>query len=1205
MKIWLFGTYKWQGNPKALFLYMTANCQSTHECWWITDTKEDAEILKKQGIEQVTYTNSNKAKALFAKADIYVTENFRETYPPEMSKDTIIFNTWHGVGLKHIELALGEQSVLSDGVVKKYIKNFTLYKDNTYFLATSAAMEEHFLEETAIDKNKIIRSGYPRNIVYNHNISTYNFEKVTNINLNKINDVILFAPTYRITAIDGVFKYLLPDLSAIKERAQAQNNLFIIKVHPFMTKDIYYQQLREEYKDDQHILFWNDNYDIYEIFNLIDIAIVDYSSIFYDLMEAGVKRFIRYIPDYDEYIGQSEFIGDYFNLTTGEIARSFTDLLNLLTHEIPESNNLTHIQDYFFSYDKNADIGDMIREIDNIKVEHLPHKELHSFDIFDTLIRRKSQTPFSIFYYMQKMMMSNTQLPLPAYLIDNWVRIRSQAEYDVRDSYAKTQFERNSDKLEITFNDLYNQLQLHLNLSEQQINYLKKLEIDAEIAHIEPIPERINRLLQLKEAGNDVILMSDMYLPKSVILQMLEKADPRLLGIELYLSTEIGHQKSTGKLFKHIFFKHKYNYSRWVHYGDNVKADGTSPRRLNIQTFVHHPDSFIKFESAMIESMSTRVRYDAYLLAAQWQRFRTQTIKSSKSNLEFDRKYYAYAYAGSALVPYVHWSILDALQRGYKTLYFISRDGHFLKKIADQIIATRNYPIKTDFIYGSRQAWRVPSYIDELDPEMFGGFGNFVGMDSFDDLVKASWLEEDELLGLFPQFSALKQLPHLRGTTAENIRVLLKDSPEYHQKVLAIAAERRKLVCEYLQQNINFNEKFAFVEFWGRGYTQDVFARLLKATAGKEVDTDFYYVRSFSPDKPGIHRRNFIVAPKNFSYFEPIFASTPYQSIKSYQLNEHTGKVEAVVTPAPNEMAEVFEDQLTNFTRDYLNVAATDDLQFIYELANFSYDYQMKNHNDQFICSVFASLKDNISSYGETREYAPVLTLKQLQAVSSKQDIDKLTTSISISLARSEEAVYKHYQKIYAKMKLPKVTSGLSKRIYAVNDLESYIYSDVVPFQAYCTNGNGLYMDISFNEASKRKDIRLAKGAVFDVIAVEWLKNGVPRLVTEYGYVTASNHWVAFYDETLMPDAIKHEILETVQDKPGNATNLLKQVAASKKGLAFEPTSGNSRKLNKLRRNPYLFFSDAKKPSARLLKHCFNEKHATGRLLTHLIRRYF
>ena len=1203
MKTWLFGTYKWQGNPKALFLYMTTNCRDTHDCWWIADTKEDAKILKKQGFEKITYLNSDKANKLFAIAHVYVTENFREGYPSTISDNIVIFNTWHGVGLKHIELAC-EQPVIQDSVARKNIKNFKLYTNNTYFLVTSPAMEEHFIRETVIRANQVIHGSYPRNTVYTQNISTFNFDKISHINLDSINNIILFAPTYRATAISGVFQYLLPDLEAIKEKMQAQNNLFIIKVHPFMTKDAYYQQMREAYRNDPHILFWNDDYDIYEIFNQIDIAIIDYSSIFYDLLEAGVKRFIRYIPDYEEYIGHSEFIGDYFSLTAGEISKDFNSLLNMLNKPTAESDNLAYIREYFFSYDQGADIGDMIREIDNIKVEHLPHKELHSFDIFDTLIRRKSQTPFSIFYYMQKMMMSNTQLPLPAYLIDNWVRIRSQAEYDVRDSYAKTQFERNSDKLEITFNDLYNQLQLHLNLSEQQINYLKKLEIDAEIAHIEPIPERINRLLQLKEAGNDVILMSDMYLPKSVILQMLEKADPRLLGIELYLSTEIGHQKSTGKLFKHIFFKNKYNYSRWVHYGDNVKADGTSPRQFNIQTFVHHPDSFIKFESAMIESMSARVRYDAYLLAAQWQRFRTQTVKSSKSNLEFDQKYYAYAYAGSALVPYVHWSILDALQRGYETLYFISRDGHFLKQIADQIIATRNYPIKTDFIYGSRQAWRIPSYIDELDSEMFGPFGNFVGMDSFDDLVKASWLEEEELLALFPQFAALKQLPHLRGNTAENIRTLLKNSPEYHQKVLAIAAEHRKLVCKYLQQNINFNEKFAFVEFWGRGYTQDVFSRLLKATAGKKIDTDFYYVRSFSPDKPGIHRHNFIVAPKNFSYFEPIFASTPYQSIKNYQLNDHTGKVEAIAIPAPNEMAEVFEEQLANFTRDYLNVVSTDDLQFIYELANFSYDYQLNNHNDQFTCSVFASLKYNSSSYGTTREYAPVLTLKQLQAISSKQDLDKLTTSIAISLARSSEDVYKYYQKIYAKMKLPKVTSGLSKRVYAINNLQDYIYSDGTPFQAYCIKANSLYMDISLNETSKRKDIRLSEGTVFDVISIEWLTNGVPILVTENGYVTANKNWVNYYGEQPQSELKNHKVFDKIHNKKDNAINAFKKITT----LTYEDSDNNERsirKLNKFRRNPYLFFSDAKNPSIQVFRHLFNDQHTLGKVLSNIVRRYF
>ena len=554
-------------------------------------------------------------------------------------------------------------------------------------------------------------------------------------------------------------------------------------------------------------------------------------------------------------------------------------------------------------------------------------------------------------------------------------------------------------------------------------------------------------------------------------------------------------------------------------------------------------------------------------------------------------------------MPYVHWSILDALQRGYETLYFISRDGHFLKKIADQIITIRNYPMKTSFIYGSRQAWRVPSYIDKLDSEMFGRFGNFVGMDSFDDLVKASWLEEEELLALFPQFATLKQLPHLRGATAEKIRILLKDSPEYHQKVLAIAAERRKLVCEYLKQNINFNEKFAFVEFWGRGYTQDVFARLLNATAHKEVDTDFYYVRSLSPNKLGIHRHNFIVAPKNFSYFEPIFASAPYQSIKDYQLNERTGKVEAVVIPAPNEMAEVFGEQLTNFTRDYLNVVVTDDLQFIYELANFSYDYQMKYHSDQFICSVFASLKDNISSYGEPREYAPALTLEQLKAVSSKQDLDKLTTSISISLARSGEIVYKYYQQIHTKMKWPKVSSGLSKRIYAVNDLDNYIYAAQVPFQAYCIKDNAVYMDVSFSESSKYSKIKLPAGKVFTVIAVEWLKNGIPRLVTEYGYITAHKQWVGYYG--IQPSVRREK--ESHRHKPIGSKKDAVKISMQQNKLESEPQeiSITVRKLNKFRRNPYLFFNDVKKPYLRSLRYCFNEKHVVGRLFSHIVRRYF
>ena len=40
-----------------------------------------------------------------------------------------------------------------------------------------------------------------------------------------------------------------------------------------------------------------------------------------------------------------------------------------------------------------------------------------------------------------------------------------------------------------------------------------------------------------------------MYLPKEVILEMLYQVDPRLTELPLYLSSDIGNQKSTSTLY--------------------------------------------------------------------------------------------------------------------------------------------------------------------------------------------------------------------------------------------------------------------------------------------------------------------------------------------------------------------------------------------------------------------------------------------------------------------------------------------------------------------------------------------------------------------------------------------------------------------------------------------------------------------------------
>lgn len=1204
MKNWVFSTYKWQGNPKALFLYMTKYMDKTHECWWVADNRNDAKVIRGFGFSRVTYNGSVRAKEIFASANVYVSENFREKYPCELSPESIIFNTWHGVGLKHVELGIDEKSSIADAIVRKNVKNFDLNRNRTYFLVTSPVMKEHFVADTLVPEDRMIKGGYPRNAVYSDkNLSTFNFSSIIKNPKETYSRIGFFAPTWRSGHTIGIFEYLLPNLKDLEFVLSDENYLLIIKVHPMMQVDPYFKEARENFKNSNNILFWDDVYDIYEIFSCIDFAIVDYSSIFYDLLSAGVEKFIRYIPDYQEYTRNSALIGDYLSLTGGYIAEDFNGLLSILKEEIVPIDNKDYLLEYFFEYSLLKNIPEIVQEIDSIEAVENNHQELHSFDVFDTLIRRKTLAPLSIFSRVQQMAW-NSNLEFPLHILENWPRLRSLLERDVRDMRRKTTFERDSDCIEITFDAIFERIAENINLTSAQVNFLKDAEVKVEVEHVEPISERIDFLFDLIKKGNKVILISDMYLPESVIREMLKSADERLLEIPLYLSASIGHQKSTGKLYKHIFFQNKYNYQRWVHYGDNAHADGSVPRRLGIETFVHQMDKFIPYENALINGVAMPLKYDAYRMATALQRYRKNLLDSENSQI-LEKKYYAYAYAGMALVPYVHWTILDAIRRGYDVLYFISRDGHFLKLIADSIIEKAGYSIITKFIYGSRRAWRVPSFIDSVDSEMFGPFGNFVSMDSFEDLIRASLISEEEFLLFFPQFEVLRHARHLRGEVAENIRKTLEASDSYKQRVLKIAAEQRVLVRDYLRQQIDFNERFAFVEFWGRGYTQDVFGRLLNDAAGHSVYNAFYYVRSFTENKGAAVRHNFMLMPNNFSYFEPVFAVTPYDSIISYERNA-LGQVQPTLTERPSQMAEYISEGLLDFVSDYIKIADA-NREMIRELAVFTYDYQITNKKDQFICNVYAELKYSESSYGEIKAVAPVLTVKQLVHARDKKDLDVITKDIPISLARSSDAVRDFYRKHFRKMKWPNVLIEPLENVYASNDLKKYVRSTEFPFKVISICENAIYSDISFSQESKRKDCKFQAYEVFEVIAIDFLQNGVPRLMTCYGYVTANKDFVhKVVGENVQSELAELKSLSKVIDRI-KSNNYISSGWMNIVGRMHSIEMSEVRrgkKWKKFVRNPYQFFEDSKKTSWHYLGEAFNPRHVLGRTLTKVVRRF-
>ena len=93
--------------------------------------------------------------------------------------------------------------------------------------------------------------------------------------------------------------------------------------------------------------------------------------------------------------------------------------------------------------------------------------QLYSFDIFDTLITRKTATPKGIFLLVQELIKSNDNFC--EYFRSNFYTIRCETESFVRENQARIFGHQ-----DITFDEIYERIQVNHYLSDEQINFLKK-----------------------------------------------------------------------------------------------------------------------------------------------------------------------------------------------------------------------------------------------------------------------------------------------------------------------------------------------------------------------------------------------------------------------------------------------------------------------------------------------------------------------------------------------------------------------------------------------------------------------------------------------------------------------------------------------------------------------------------------------------------
>lgn len=1003
--VWAFNAGQagndFRGNPKYLFIYVN-KYRKDITAYWISGDEETTEFVRSLGYRAYTL-KTVEADIALAKTGVFVAEQVKIAIPKGL-RHAKYLNLYHGVGAKDVERVLLEGR-MAEGLAHKYILHNQYYRNYQLFLCPSPMMEEDFCRMCGVDSDKVVRAGYPRNIYqkYFEPIATFDHDLLKRKGLDETYKIAVYAPTYRKNKTEDTFHVAIPDIEKLIQVCKKQKLLFIFKMHPVMENEYAYLKLKEQYEDCPYLLFWDNRDDIYEVIHKIDLAIIDYSSIFTDFVNAGVPHYIRYVFDYEEEV--KELNHDYLKVTTGKMCYDFSELLAAIDtyRDRDDLQGVEEIEKLYWAYSDMDSLENIVNTTLAFSPVEREFPTLYSFDIFDTLISRKVLNPVGIFYKVKEII-KKSPLDYPDYFVEEYPKLRMCAEKDVREEYHKTMQARHSERREIFMKDIFDKLAWVYNLTEEQAAFLMACEQEEEIQNTIPLTENIDKVKKLLKNKETVVLISDMYLPKETIQAMLRKADPILAEIPLFLSSDYGVQKTTKKLFLEVYksFKPFYDFGKWIHTGDSELPDVRMPRRMGIIAKQIEKPEYNEFEEKLVEQLGS---YDAYLVAALMARFRQKHV--------FERENFVYNYVSLCFVPYVDWVLSDAIKRGYETLYFVSRDGHHLKRIADEIIKQRKLAIKTKYIYASRRAWRVPSFITDIDEGFWLNYGNFSGIKTYSKLLKAMGLTEEKFTELFPKLTYLKEEEIIEGKEKDRLVEIFKNSDAYREYLLDLAKQQRVSVCGYLEQEIDKNEKFAIVEYWGRGYTQESFTALWKTIAGEDAKSYFYYSRTILSSNPDNIRYNFTTDNASQIFVEAIFANMPYKSIESYKMEDGKWKPEIQSIPYDKELFEDMEEYLLEFTKDYETIEVLDRERLNRQLYNFILDYYQLYREDEMFVKVLAPLVDSVSLYGEKKEFAPAFTREDLEQIKEKVPRMQFTRNISLSVARSFQPIQEEYRKMY------------------------------------------------------------------------------------------------------------------------------------------------------------------------------------------------
>lgn len=402
---------------------------------------------------------------------------------------------------------------------------------------------------------------------------------------------------------------------------------------------------------------------------------------------------------------------------------------------------------------------------------------LRSYDVFDTVITRLVGDPTSVFLFLGQKALAATLWSGSA---EQFAKARVVAEDRARkDSYPE----------EVTFVQIYEELENAYALRHDSIKRIADLELEIERQLIRVVPEIARELQTVRRNGDVVQFISDMYLPADVLRSWLLDLGVMHSNEVLWVSSAHGSTKTRGGLFDLVRSTRSEGFSHWVHHGDNAFSDIRSAQSRGIDTR-HFVQCHLSPGEKVMEEGSVETMGVASLLsgAARWSRLqRAPSDHDAMVDI-------ASGVVAPVIYSFVLWVLLEARKRGLTRIWFMARDGQVMLPVARVIAQRLNISVDIGYLYGGRQLVRVASLkaIDDQALEWLVGGAGLMTLQAVLDRVGVAVAQvsaEAESLGV-PTEAVIgwSRIPKLK-------RFL--QHPHTAALILQEAANRREVLLDY------------------------------------------------------------------------------------------------------------------------------------------------------------------------------------------------------------------------------------------------------------------------------------------------------------------------------------------------------------------------------------------------------------------------